>query len=117
MSLGELVQAKSAHDEGAVEKEAAKGYSIVFVGLEQPIAEMAQRFESELQGLVENFAGPVAIALNGTRPAANPDAPLNILSIAVDAKNIKYATASATIYDCWYGLRNVTGFYSSTKLL
>ena len=79
MSLQELVHAKSADADDAVEKEAAKGYSIAFVGIEQPISATANQFDDRLQRLVEAFDGPFAIVLNGARSAAKPGAPLNIL--------------------------------------
>jgi K+:H+ antiporter len=79
MSLRELVHAKSADTDDAVETEATKGYSIAFVGIEQPISATSNRFEEQLQRLVEAFDGPLAIVLNGARPATEPGAPLNIL--------------------------------------
>ena len=78
LTLDELVQVKLVDGHDAVEKEAAKGYSIVFVGFERPVAEMAQRFDDGLLRLVETFDGPIAIMLNGTRPLTRPTA-LNIL--------------------------------------
>ncbi len=79
MSLQELVHAKSANTDDAVEKEAAKGYSVAFVGIEQPISATLTRFEDRLQRLVEAFDGPLAIVLNGAHSAVQPGAPLNIL--------------------------------------
>jgi Kef-type K+ transport system membrane component KefB len=67
VTLAELVHAKTAETADALEKEAIKGYSIVFAGLEHPISVIAHRFENQLQGLFEAFDGPVAIALNGRR--------------------------------------------------
>ena len=60
-----LVQGRSAQDDDAVEKEAAKGYSIAFVGIDQPISKTAPRFEDPLQALAATFDGPIAILLNG----------------------------------------------------
>ena len=79
MSLQELVHAKSADTDDAVEKEATKGYSIAFVGIEHSISATANRFAEPLQRLVESFDGPLAIVLNCTRAAAKPGTPLNIL--------------------------------------
>ena len=79
MSLQELVHAKSAEADDAVETEAAKGYSVAFVGIEQPISATASQFDDRLQRLVEAFDGPLAIVLNGAHPAAELGAPLNIL--------------------------------------
>jgi nucleotide-binding universal stress UspA family protein len=79
MSLQELVQAKSADADGSLETEAAKGYSIAFLGIERPISATANRFEERLQRLVEAFDGPLAIAFNGTSFGAEPGQPLDIL--------------------------------------
>ena len=75
------MQARTAQAEDAVEKEAAKGYNIAFVGIDQPISATAPRFEEPLQALVAAFDGPVAIVLNGgalepagRRPAQHPGA-------------------------------------------
>jgi nucleotide-binding universal stress UspA family protein len=78
MSLQDLVHAKSADADDAVETEAAKGYSVAFVGIEQPISATASQFDDQLQRLVEAFDGPLAIVLNGAHPA-ELGAPLNIL--------------------------------------
>ena len=44
LTLQELVHAKLADADDAIEKEAAKGYSIAFVGIEQPISVTANHF-------------------------------------------------------------------------
>ena len=95
MSLQELVHAKPADTDDAVEKEAAKGYSIAFVGIEQPISASANRFEEQLQRLVESFDGPLAIALNGARSAAKPGGPLNILVPTGGTPDARLATEIA----------------------
>jgi nucleotide-binding universal stress UspA family protein len=79
MSLQELVHAKSADADDAAETEVAKGYSIAFVGIKQPISATASRFDDRLQRLVEAFDGPLAIVLNGAHPAAELGTRLNIL--------------------------------------
>jgi K+:H+ antiporter len=79
LSLHELVHAKSADTDDAVEVEVAKGYSVAFVGIKQPISATANQFDDQLQRLVEAFDGPLAIVLNGARPAGEPGTPLNIL--------------------------------------
>src|SRR4029453_10505235 len=79
MSLQELVHAKSADADNAVEMGGVKGYSVPFVGMEQPISATAQQFDDRLQRLVEAFDGPLAIVLNGAHPAAELGAPFNIL--------------------------------------
>ena len=43
------MQARTAQAEDAIEKEVAKGYSIAFVGIGQPISATAPRFEEPLQ--------------------------------------------------------------------
>jgi Kef-type K+ transport system membrane component KefB/nucleotide-binding universal stress UspA family protein len=75
----ELVHTKSVNAPDTVETEIAKGYSIAFVGINQPIRAGAGHFEDQLQRLVEEFHGPVAIALNGARFAARLEASLDIL--------------------------------------
>jgi Kef-type K+ transport system membrane component KefB/nucleotide-binding universal stress UspA family protein len=77
MSLQELVHAKSADTDDAVEMEAAKGYSLAFVGIEQPLS--IDEFGDQVQRLAEAFEGPLAIVINGARSAAKPGAPLKIL--------------------------------------
>jgi Kef-type K+ transport system membrane component KefB/nucleotide-binding universal stress UspA family protein len=73
-----LVTARPAQPD-MIERELAKGYSIVFVGLDRPVADDTHRFEERLQRLVSGFAGPVAIAVNGAGAAGPSDVPLDIL--------------------------------------
>jgi Kef-type K+ transport system membrane component KefB len=77
--LEKLVQTRTADDEDAVVKEAAKGYSIAFVGIGQPLASAAPRFGEPLQRLVDTFDGPVAFLMNGGRLNLPPEAPLDLL--------------------------------------
>jgi nucleotide-binding universal stress UspA family protein len=79
MPLRELVQNKPVAGEDAIEKEAGKGYSIAFAGIERPISPNATRFDPELKRLIDSFEGPVAITVNGTGAALGLGAPLNIL--------------------------------------
>ena len=95
MSAMELVHAKSAGTDEAVGKEAAKGYSIVVIGLEHPISETGQRFEGQIQHLVEAFDGPVAIVLNGTSSAIDPNSNLNILVPTAGTPDARLATEIA----------------------
>ena len=95
MPLDELVHAKAATTHDAVEKEMAKGYDIVFVGLEEPISETAQRFEDQLQRLVDTFDGPVAIMLNGKWLAAGAKSSLNILVPTGGTPDARLATEIA----------------------
>jgi nucleotide-binding universal stress UspA family protein len=75
----ELVQGKPFDGDNAAEIEATKGYSIVFVGIEQPITGPTSHFAKPLQRLVDVFAGPLAVALNGSRSATEYAQPLHIL--------------------------------------
>ena len=63
----QFVQARALTSEDGIEKEATKGYSIAFVGIETPISPQAPRFEDQLQRLVGSFDGPIAIVVNGNR--------------------------------------------------
>jgi len=77
--VAELVQGKAFDRDNAAETEATKGYSIVFVGIRQPIAAAASHFAQPLQRLVDIFDGPLAVALNGPRSASENALPLRIL--------------------------------------
>jgi nucleotide-binding universal stress UspA family protein len=74
-----LVRARTANREDALKKEIARGYDIVFVGIDRPLAQDTHRFDDRLQELVAAFEGPVAIAINGTGAAGPADVPLDIL--------------------------------------
>ena len=91
----ELVHKKSAGTDDAIGKEAAKGYSIVFVGLEHPMSETSQRFEDQIQRLMETFNGPVAIVLNGTSSAIEPNTQLSILVPTGGTPDARLATEIA----------------------
>jgi Kef-type K+ transport system membrane component KefB/nucleotide-binding universal stress UspA family protein len=94
-AIEQLVQTRTVQAEDAVEKEAAKGYSIAFVGIGQPICATEPRFEEPLQALVAAFDGPVAILLNGGRYEASPAAPLNILVPTGGSAEARLATEIA----------------------
>jgi Kef-type K+ transport system membrane component KefB/nucleotide-binding universal stress UspA family protein len=79
MSVEQLVQTRLADTDDAVEKEAAKGYSIAFVGIERPIAPKSSRFADQVQRLVETFDGPIAIVSNEPASRVNVDASPRIL--------------------------------------
>ena len=76
----QLVHGAHGPGDDAIEKEAAKGYSIAFVGIEQPIRPRRPPLRGSAAGLVDAFDGPVAIAAQ-RRGAAGPssDVPLDIL--------------------------------------
>ena len=90
-----LIQVKPASEMDAVDKEASKGYDLIFVGLERPISSPAQRFEDQVQRLVDAFDGPVAILFNAPSPAAKLDSPLNILVPAGGTPEARLATELA----------------------
>jgi len=94
-AIEQLVQARTAQAEDAIEKEAAKGYSIAFVGIGQPISLTAPRFEEPLQGLVAAFDGPIAILLNGGRHDVSSDRPLDILVPTGGSADARLATEIA----------------------
>jgi Kef-type K+ transport system membrane component KefB/nucleotide-binding universal stress UspA family protein len=94
-AIEQLVQTRTVQAEDAVEKEAAKGYSIAFVGIGQPICTTEPRFEEPLQALVAAFDGPVAILLNGGRYEASHAAPLNILVPTGGSAEARLATEIA----------------------
>jgi Kef-type K+ transport system membrane component KefB/nucleotide-binding universal stress UspA family protein len=94
-AIEQLVQARTAESEGAIEKEAAKGYSIAFVGIGQPISTTAPRFEEPLQALIAAFDGPVAILLNGGRYETASTVPLNILVPTGGSADARLATEIA----------------------
>lgn len=94
-ALEQLVQGRTAKAQDAVEKEAAKGYSIAFVGIEQPISTTVPRFEDPLQALVDTFGGPIAIVLNGRQYDPSSDGPLNILVPTGGSPDARLATEIA----------------------
>jgi nucleotide-binding universal stress UspA family protein len=74
-----MVQVRAAPGLEALERELAKGYNIIFIGVDRPIVDEGHRFEERLQHLVTSFDGPVAIAVNGAGAAGPVDIPLDIL--------------------------------------
>lgn len=90
-----LVQAKPLPDDGSLEKEIGKGYDLVFVGVNRPIAAGARGFENQVQRLVAAFDGPVAIAVNGAGAAGPADVPLNVLVPASGRQEARLATEVA----------------------
>jgi Kef-type K+ transport system membrane component KefB/nucleotide-binding universal stress UspA family protein len=81
--------------EPVLEKEAAKGYSITFVGIEQPIAIDRPRFETPVQHLIETFEGPVAMLVNGEALGRSAMAPRNILVPTTGTADSQLATEIA----------------------
>jgi nucleotide-binding universal stress UspA family protein len=79
MPVNKLVHAKAADADDALERESGKGYDIIFIGVEHPIAATGNQFEDRLQRLAETFEGPLAIVLNGSGSATKPGVPLKIL--------------------------------------
>ena len=79
MSMEELLHVKPIDADDTLVKEAAKGYSIAFVGIEQPFFAATRRFDEQLQRLVAAFDGPLAIVLNAGTGFAITDRPLRLL--------------------------------------
>lgn len=94
-AIEQFVQARTAQEDDAVGKEAAKGYSIAFVGIDKPISTTAPRFEEPLQGLVAAFDGPIGILLNGERYDRPPGASLDILVPTGGSPDARLATEIA----------------------
>ncbi len=94
-AIEQLVQTRTVQADDAIDKEAAKGYSIAFVGIGQPISTTAPRFEEPLQALVAAFDGPVAILLNGGRYETASTVPLNILVPTGGSADARLATEIA----------------------
>jgi len=97
LAAEQLVQTRTMTSNDILEKEATKGYSIAFVGLEQPISSEAPRFEERLQRLVAAFDGPVAILVNSA-PGLFPDdglAPIDILMPTGGRPDARLATEVA----------------------
>ena len=92
---GSSCRRSSGVADDTIEKELAKGYSIVFVGIDRPISDTANRFEERLQRLVAGFDGPVAIAINGAGAAGPADVPLDILVPTGGGQDARLATEIA----------------------
>ena len=90
-----LVVARPSGKGETLEREITRGYDIVFIGLERPIAADARHFEEKVQELLTKFAGPVAIAVNGAGAAGPSDIPLDILLPASGAQDARLATEIA----------------------
>ena len=91
----QLVPARPAGNDDALEKEIAHGYDIAFVGVDRPIAPTTRHFEDRLQELVDDFDGPVAIAVNGAGAAGPADVPLDILLPTSGTQDARLATEIA----------------------
>lgn len=90
----QLLQARTATTADGLEREAAKGYSIAFVGVDQPVSPEAARFEERLQRLVAAFDGPLAIMVNGDS-AESAARPLDILVPTGGGPDARLATEIA----------------------
>lgn len=80
----DLVHLRTAEGNEAIEREAGKGYDLVFVGLEHPISTSGDQFDIRLQRPVEKFDGPLAIVLNSRRQSTKPGAPLKVFFLRVE---------------------------------
>lgn len=94
LPVEQLLQARTAAAPDGLAKEAAKGYGIVFVGVDQPVSPGAARFEERLRRLVAAFDGPLAIMMNG-ECADIPAGPLEILVPAGASPDARLATEVA----------------------
>jgi nucleotide-binding universal stress UspA family protein len=91
----QFVQTRALTAEDGLEKEVAKGYSIAFVGIEEPISSQAPKFQDQLQRLVSTFDGPTAILVNGNRAFSNVGKPLDILVPTGGSPEARLATEIA----------------------
>jgi nucleotide-binding universal stress UspA family protein len=91
----QFVQTRALTAEDGLEKEVAKGYSIAFVGIDEPISSQAPKFQDQLQRLVSTFDGPVAILVNGNRAFSNVGKPLDILVPTGGSPEARLATEIA----------------------
>ena len=94
LPVEQLLQERTATAADGLEKEAAKGYSIAFVGVDQPVSSEAARFEEKLQRLVAAFDGPLAIMMNG-ESAEIATGPLEILIPGGGSPDARLATEIA----------------------
>ena len=90
-----LVISRPATRDDALQRELARGYDIVFAGLDQPVQPNARHFDARLQLLVASFKGPVAIAVNGAGAAGPADIPLDILLPTTGTADSRLATEIA----------------------
>lgn len=79
MTMEQLLHVKPVEAEDTLEKEATKGYSIVFVGVDQPLSSSSHRFDEQLQRLASAFDGPLAIIFNAGGELGVGANPLRIL--------------------------------------
>lgn len=94
LPVEQLLQERTATAVDGLEKEAAKGYSVAFVGVDQPVSSEAARFEERLQRLVAAFDGPLAIMMNG-ESADIATGPLEILIPGGGSPDARLATEIA----------------------
>jgi nucleotide-binding universal stress UspA family protein len=93
-----LVIARPAGSDDALGRELARGYDIVFAGLDQPIQPNSRQFDARLQLLLASFKGPVAIAINGAGAAGPADIPLDILLPTSGTADSRLATEIALAF-------------------
>ncbi|HLG48639.1 MAG TPA: cation:proton antiporter [Reyranella sp.] len=93
-----LVIARPAGRDDALGRELARGYDIVFAGVDQPIQPNSRQFDARLQLLLASFKGPVAIAINGAGAAGPADIPLDILLPTSGTADSRLATEIALAF-------------------
>jgi nucleotide-binding universal stress UspA family protein len=89
----QLVTERPPARKDALEKEIERGYDIVFVGIDRPVSDA--HFDPQLQRLVTQFHGPIAVAVNGAGAAGPADVPLDILLPAAGTQDARLATEVA----------------------
>jgi Kef-type K+ transport system membrane component KefB/nucleotide-binding universal stress UspA family protein len=95
--LEDLIHMKPSGAAEGLKLEAAKGYSIVIVGIAAPLS-AEQKFDSKLASLFGSFHGPVAIAINGERLYIETGRPLNILVPTGGTSEARMATEIALAF-------------------
>jgi Kef-type K+ transport system membrane component KefB len=88
----QLVHTRPVANADGLEREIAKGYNMVFIGIDKPVLQEGHRFEDRLQRVVSSFDGPVAIAINGMGAAGPADIPLDILVPTSGGPDARLAT-------------------------
>lgn len=90
-----LIQGKAGGDDGSVQTEAVKGYSIMFAGLAQPLEGDGRHFTETLAWCLEETDIPVAISFGGPSSGVGGELPRNILVPTSGTKTAKLATEIA----------------------
>jgi K+:H+ antiporter len=95
MSVESLIRSRNLTSDGSAEKEAAKGYSLLFVGLSHPLERDGRYFRRPLAAFLESAQIPVAIGLGGQSQGAGGNLPRHILVPTDGTQVAKLATEIA----------------------